>query len=112
MKKLISITIIIALLAAGIVCADQGFVNFGSLEKVRSGTRGIGLAKNVSGPATIKADSACTLFRNLTTMARVNAGTGYPLSANVDYTYTFKPNTHLSFTCATSATAKYVYIVR
>lgn len=111
MRKLIILTICVTL-AAATAFAEVGFVSLQSITKYVSGTQGIGWAKNISGPVVVKPDATCTMFLNMTTLARTKAGTGYPMTAAIEYKFNVPPKSNLTFTCATSAAVKNVYIVR
>lgn len=111
MKKLILVTLCMVF-ASVTAFAEIGIITMRDIGKYVTGTKGIALAKSISGPMTIRSDATCSVFMNATTMARTLTATGYPLVANTEYKYNVNPTAHLSFTCASSATVKNVYIVR
>lgn len=111
MKKTILFSVALALIAAASF-AEVGFVSLQSITKYTSGTQGIGFAKNITGPIIVKPDAACTMFLNMTTLTRTKAGVGYPLAASTEHKFQVTPKANLTFTCATSAAVKNVYIVR
>jgi len=110
MKKLAAISLSVVLLAG----MAWGAVDLQNVTKYTvSAATPLKRADRVSGTMLLKSNAAsCSVFLNATTLARTVAGTGFPLTANTETVINVPKTSNLSFTCATSAGNRAVYILR
>ena len=111
MKRLIILTALIAAFAA-ICYAEVGVPNLQSVTRLQTGTHGMSYPRGYNGVMAIQPSAVCSAFINATTLTRTKATVGYPMAASTQYIFNVPSPNKVTFTCATSAAVKYIYIAR